>query len=79
MTILQRLKERRKELTQEQKEIKTWDLSKEEKGIQKIIGRHRIDELDYIIVLLKKEGIIKETRKDKLLKLQYEKEKIKNK
>ena len=68
MTILQRLKERRRELSQEQKEIKNWDMTKEEKIQQRIIGEHRIAELDYIMILLKEEGLIPETKKDKLMK-----------
>jgi len=63
MTILQRLNERKKELRDEMKEMKDWDFTLEEKKTQRLFNEHRIDEIDYIIVLLKEEGIIKQNPK----------------
>ena len=63
--ILQRLKERKKELRSDakDKELKAQlkgEPTKQDMWTQfLLIGEHRIAEIDYIIMLLKEEGIIK--------------------
>ena len=69
MTILQRLKDRKKELksdlTRDRDALKYGTIDKQLYQELKNITDHRIDELDYIIIVLKEEGIIPETKKDK--------------
>lgn len=65
MTILQRLKERKKEIRSDEKNKELKKALKGEPVVQDmweqfvLLGEHRIAEIDYIIILLKEEGIIK--------------------
>lgn len=60
MTILERLKERRLELKSDLKDKKVKEVVGKEMWKELcLITEHRIAELDYIIILLKEEGIIK--------------------